>query len=415
MQGKFKLLAVAALAAAGTLGTSAAMAQGIAFNGYLRTGVGGTSEGGNQQCFSGNFPIRAKYRLGNECETYGELALAAPFGKADGANGKYVFMAALIGGDSSDFTASPDDLTIASRQNYFQFGGVFPKGGALEDAKAWIGKRYYNRHDVHINDHFYWNNSGQGAGLEDINLGGAKLAFAYHQNGGNSNGATEIVGNRYSARVYGISTNPGGTLEAELVYLKGTRAVDDGESGNTGTGTILFAEHTQSGILGGFNKFAVVIGDKLGGDGFEWLPTYAGGNETSGKQFRVIDQLYFDLKNGWSGMGVVGYAERKINGNKDTWITAGIRPQYNFTDNYSIAFEAGYDQGKSTGGDTKKLTKLTVAPQLSLTGGFWARPVMRAFVTYAKWNTANGDAGTNGAFGTKTNGMNYGLQVEAWW
>lgn len=410
MQRSFKKLALAGAAVA-ALGATGAQAQGIAFNGYLRTGVGGTSEGGNLQCFSGQFPIRAKYRLGNECDTYGEAQITAPFGKSDGAYGKYVLMLALQNGDESDYSdVKNGTFNIANRQNYFQLGGFFPKG-AMEDAKVWVGKRYYNRHDVHINDHFYWNNSGQGAGLEDINVGPMKLAFAYHQNGGNAQPANAILGNRVSARFYGLSVNPGGTLEGELVYLFGTTA----GTGAEGKGTMLFLEHTQTGIFGGFNKVALIYGDKLGGNGFEWLPTYAGGDDVDGKQFRILDTMYVDFKNGWSGQGVVGYAQREISNVKDTWITAGARAQYNFTDNYSIAVEAGYDQGKTTNQTTKKIAKVTVAPQLTLTNGFWSRPVVRGFVTYAKWNSANGDAGTNGVFGTKTNGVNYGVQVEAWW
>ena len=46
--------------------------------------------------------------------------------------------------------------------------------------------------------------------------------------------------------------------------------------------------------------------------------------------------------------------------------------------------------------------------------GFWARPVFRAFATYAKWNSAMGTV-ANGVFGTAHNGMSYGVQVENWW
>ncbi|TXC65986.1 carbohydrate porin [Piscinibacter aquaticus] len=81
------------------------------------------------------------------------------------------------------------------------------------------------------------------------------------------------------------------------------------------------------------------------------------------------------------------------------------------------------------GEGTAKLAKLTVAPQVALSGGFWARPVFRAFATYAKWNdqaqsTVPQGGGAqvidrnqiaNGVFKDKTNGMSYGVQVEAWW
>ena len=115
MRGKFKLLALAA-AAAGAFAGTAVQAQGLEFHGYVRTGTGVTSEGGKQACF-GIAP--AKYRLGNECETYGEVAFALPFGKSDGAWAKYNLMLALIEDNAaSDFESSKDDdFDIASRQH----------------------------------------------------------------------------------------------------------------------------------------------------------------------------------------------------------------------------------------------------------------------------------------------------------
>jgi maltoporin len=414
MRKKVKLLTLGALVAS-AFATSAS-AQGIEFNGYLRTGVGGTSEGGNQACFSGAFPIRSKFRLGNECETYGEVQFGYGFGKKDGAYGKYVLMLAVQNGDESDYSNIEDgSFTLANRQNYVQLGGIFGRG-ALQDAKLWIGKRYYNRHDIHINDYFYWNNSGQGVGIEDVDAGGAKMAFSYHQNGGNGAPVAAIASKRVSARMYGISTNPGGTLEGELVYLWGSTASD----APTSKGTMLFLEHTQNNAfgLGGFNKLAVVFGNKLG-SGFEWLPTYAGGDgaDGNGSSFRVHEQLYFDLKGtNWSGMFTTSYAQSDCCGGDQKWFNIGVRPQYNFSDNFGIATEVGYDQGQSGNGPTAKIAKLTVAPQFSLTNGFWARPVIRFFVTYAKWNSANGDAGTQGVFGPgATDGLSYGAQVEAWW
>lgn len=407
----FKRLAIAA-AAASAFAAPAAFAEGVEFHGYLRSGVGTTSEGGDQKCFQ---IAPTKFRLGNECETYGELALSAPFGKTDGgAWAKYNIMLATIENNGQgDFeSVNGGKFDIASRQNYFQAGGFFGKG-ALEDAKIWIGKRYYNRHDVHITDNFYWNNSGLGTGIEDIAAGAtAKLAFAYHQNG---NGSNNLSTRRLSTRLYDIDVNPNGKLEGELVYLTGSTAQKGAGAPNEGSGWALFVEHTQSGILNGFNKLAFVYGkdDAAGGN---WNPTYSTGDDgrKGWKEYRITDQLYVDLKNGWSGMATAQYSNvDQGNGNTVKWLSIGARPQYNFTPNLSVAVEGGWDQVKS-GGQTAKLAKLTVAPQYTLTGGFWARPAFRAFATYAKWNDAAGAQG-GGVFAPDKNGMTYGVQVEAWW
>jgi maltoporin len=403
--------ALAALIAAAFATPS--FAQGISFNGYLRTGLGTTSKGGDQKCFQA---APTKYRLGNECETYGELALSAPFGKADGAWGKYNVMLAFIENNGQgDFeSVEGDKYSIASRQNWFQAGGFFAKGSALENASVWIGKRYYNRHDVHITDFYYWNNSGLGAGIEDISAGSGKAAFAYHQNG---NGNNSLSTRRFSARAYGFSVNPGGTLEGEVAFVQGSTAVKGTGAPKEGDGFRFFIEHTQSNILNGFNKLSFQYGtdDAFGG---AWNPTYStadGGRK--GKDFIIVDQLYADFKNGWSGLGTVVYGQNKPDsGAKTTWFSIGARPQYNFTDNYSIAVEGGYDQVKTSGGTTAKLAKLTVAPQITLAGGFWARPAFRAFATYAKWNAPGGTPAIGGnVFAPDRNGMTYGLQAEAWW
>lgn len=103
---------------------------------------------------------------------------------------------------------------------------------------------------------------------------------------------------------------------------------------------------------------------------------------------------------------------------KQTWLSMGSRLIYHFTRHTSLAIEVGYDQVKPENEPTRKLAKLTVAPQLPADRGFFSRPVLRAFVTYAKWNGAAQIAGfaggTGGVFGGSSQGASYGFQVEAW-
>lgn len=415
--GKRLGIRLGAVALGAVLAAPAVQAEGIEFHGYVRVGVGGTSEGGNLQCFQGPFPVRAKYRLGNECDNYAEPSITLPFGDTDKVWAKYKLTVALQhkGTQDAESTIGTDDdpakFNLLHREQYIYGGGFFPKGSALENAVVWIGQRFYNRHDIHMNDHYYWSNSGPGAGIEEIPLGKAKMGLAYFQNGGNSNAVSTIASKRVSFRFYDLDVNPGGKLEGDLNYVFGSTA-GTAEEGN---GFIAFLKHTQSGVLGGFNHLALVVG-KDQGAGFEWLPTFAGGGEQKGSAWRIHDHLYFDFKGTpWTGTATVSYATWNPDGpDKFTWVSFGVRPQYNFTDTQSVAFELGYDQGKNGDGPTAKLAKATIAGQLSLSRGVWARPVLRAFATYAKWNTAAGTQ-ANGVFGDKKNGITYGLQAEAWW
>jgi maltoporin len=418
MSKKFGLLPVAFAVGAALIGPSA-MAEGIDFHGYFRVQAGGTSEGGNLQCFQGPFPIRAKYRLGNECDNYAEPSITFPFGDTNAVWGKYKLTIALQSKGTQDAESTAPDsegvskFNLLQRENYFYAGGFFGKG-AFENSTLWVGQRFYNRHDIHMNDYYYWSNSGPGAGIEEISAGPVKLSLAYFQNGGNANQADDIVGKRVALRFYDIDTNPNGKLEGELVLLKGSTATN---TAATGSGQMLFLEHTQNGLLGGFNKLALVIG-KDQGAGFEWLPSFPSVGEQKGKSWRVHDHFYFDFKGTpWTGTATASYGKWTPDGSDGfTWISAGIRPQYNFTDTFSVAVEAGYDQGKDSSAVTSKVAKLTVAPQLALSRGVWARPVLRAFVTYAKWNDPAKAAGiANGVFGDKKNGTTFGVQAEAWW
>lgn len=417
--GKKLGIRLGAVALGAILAVPAVQAEGIEFHGYIRAQVGGTSEGGNLQCFGGDgfWPIRKKYRLGNECDNYAEPSVVLPFGDTDKVWAKWKLTTAIQAKGTQDAeSTTTDNFNFLNRENYVYGGGFFGKGSALADATVWVGQRFYNRHDVHINDYYYWTNQGPGAGIENIGVGGGKMAFAYFQNGGNQAPKDLIAAKRYSVRLYEFNVNPNGSLEGELVFIKDSTA----GTGKEGSGTTLFVEHTQSGVLGGWNKFALILG-KDKGAGFEYVPTYVGGGEAKGSSFNVLDQLYFDFKGtGWSGLATAGYAKYNPDGKGDlTWITFGVRPQYAFDETKSVAIEAGYDSGKDTTGatsSTTKIAKLSVAGQLALSPGFWSRPVLRAFVTYAKWNdTARARGIANGVFGDKNNGMTYGLQAEAWW
>lgn len=412
MKKLFKSALAPVALAASVLCSTPAFAE-VEYHGYFRTQGGGTTKGGNLQCFDLGWPValdRDVGRLGNECDSFGDAQFAVGFGDQNDVWGKYHIGFAYKNKDAAAWedTAS-GNLNLANENNWFEAGGFFG-AGSFEDASIWVGKRHYNRHDAHITDNYYWANNGMGFGIEGIKLGNAKTSFAYFQNGGNANAQDAVVAKRYGLRVYDIAANTNGKLESELVFINGSSA---DPTKTTGSGTSLMIQHTQDGVLGGFNKLAVILGNDAGA-GFAWQPTYAGGDNGNkgAKSWLISEQLNFAIKDTkWSGMLALSA------GNVKKWdaqyVSAVLRPQYNFTKNFSIAAELGHAQGKTATGKPS-MTKFTIAPQLTLSEGFWARPVLRAFVTHAKWNK---DAGTvaNGVFGTATSGTTFGFQAEAWW
>ena len=59
--------------------------------------------------------------------------------------------------------------------------------------------------------------------------------------------------------------------------------------------------------------------------------------------------------------------------------------------------------------------KLTVAQQWSAGSSFWARPVIRAFATYAKWDHNDYHPAPDELDDNADDGFTYGVQLEAGW
>ncbi|MBV8659765.1 MAG: carbohydrate porin [Burkholderiales bacterium] len=401
-----------------------AWAVPIDFHGYLRSGSGTASEGGREACFSlsnvaafGGDVGRAG-RLGNECDNYGEFELDAGLGDVDGINFKLYTMLAYSTGQLTDWEQS----SPAWRQNWVEASHIGT--GALADASLWVGKRYYKRHDVHITDFFWSADTGPGAGIENIDAGIGKLSYAVMRG---STSASQATTNN-DIRLEGIAANPGGSIDLTFNLVAKNNGTDSSGVKQNGTnGTAFGIIHNQNDPFGwgGFNALVFQYATKAANldQSAQFNPD---GNNR--KAWRVVEHLVFEPKaSDWNGAVFVGYGQVKddpgMNGGKDAKTFSIVaRPEYHFTNAYSLAVEAGTTRYTPDGSASQQLTKLTVAPQLAVGKGFWARPVLRAYYTYAKWNDAAKAAGSV-AFGNtsaaeyanRTSGSSYGFQMEAWW
>jgi maltoporin len=84
--------------------------------------------------------------------------------------------------------------------------------------------------------------------------------------------------------------------------------------------------------------------------------------------------------------------------------------------------EAGYDRvTKSNGSRPQFLAKITGAVAIAADRGFWSRPELRAFATYARWNEEARIAGVDSGniyrdvYTDFLSGWTFGLQAETWW
>lgn len=415
----------------------------VSLHGYFRSGYGVSSEGGRQTCFQVNGAL-SKWRLGNECDTYGEFLFSTPAYVSDSgmvatANVMFnVFIPANSQGYPDGFTAAANelgrDIHWGTNQFYFDFAGVPFLG---EGAHAWIGRRFYKRDNIDTIDYFWWNSSGLGGGIEDIPLSSTikslKLSVAVFEHDGPgivsttdttipSLPANSEIGIQPDIRVYGIPV-PGGQLvlgfTPTIDASDSSRPAVGANAGSTNNGLSGTVMHVAS-VLGGTNKFAVQFGEgaSVSANGvFGSLRT-----PTSTKFVRVLDHVDFQISPKFGGELLSVF--NSIYGNDatptQTWVTAGARVAYALHENAQIIADAGFDTVKVDDGSARRnLFKFTVAPAITAHKAFWARPQLRLFATVATWNAAAREAGVDSAgLYTKTDktvGATFGMQGEAWW
>ena len=170
-------------------------------------------------------------------------------------------------------------------------------------------------------------------------------------------------------------------------------------------------------LFGGYNDFSIQYGT---GAAYNFSSTLdaSGPDLDEAWRFRVTDHFTIQPSPHFSMQALGLYEETEFGGpnSRQKWAALGARPVYHFNDRFSLAFEAGVDWAESEPlGTDGHLWKITLAPQLSRGGKFFSRPVLRAFVTYAKWS--DGFRGLVGGtpYENALDGLSFGLQAEAWW
>ena len=401
------------------------------YHAYIRSGVLENGKGGKGAAFQAP-GASAKYRLGNEAETYGEAILVKNFNKnEEGPSAKVETLLAYKTQQNNQWSSSTDEFTI--REAFAEFGNF----SFSPSAKLWAGNRFYKRHDIHIDDFYWLDTSGYGGGMEDYAIGDMKFSIAYLR--GSPDDAVElddvglITKQVLDLRLANINVGFG---ELEVValpsYVKGgdyettLTMGDDDETTTTsvddeyGIGVCII--HNK-GYDAGFNKAGVQWGNSVAKDFNSSLWSTPDRVTSDTWRLRLLDFGVWSPNDSWSMM-YVGIWDRLDNGqdedNLDDWLSLGVRPVYSFNRNFSLAVEMGVDytrqEGAGDDGDdlSGALGKLTVCPQVALDSNFFARPVLRAFITVAQWSSDfEGKIGGE-AYKDDTAGMNYGVQMEAW-
>lgn len=414
----------------------------VDITGYFRAGYGRANEGGAQQAFG--IPGVSKYRLGNEAENYGELAFAKTFFPAgvfsarDGINpndpvARMVYRLSYYNPYSSYSKGPATDF--ASPEAWASLTNVVP---GFPDAKIWAGNRFYRRHDIHINDFYFWDMSGGGAGIEDLTVGGGQMSFAWIGSGDESAiySRTSIPDplnqagfskSSYDLRYYDWRFL-GGIGEVGLIYSRADSGVDaSGVRAEDSHGVSVDLVRTDTGFLDkeSLHKLSVQFGTgpaKTFTSGFETFTdstgTYVRPDPDDSWRFRVTDQVVVKPIEEFAigSAFIYQYTDFGDGVADQDWVSGGVRPIWFLSDAMNIAMEFGVDWVSDTAtGPGGTLGKITLAPEVSLGDQFFSRPVLRAFVTYSLWSDGLQGQIAGPEYSGQTSGWSWGVQMESWW
>jgi len=404
------------------------------FHGYFRSGFGLNSRGGQQVAFRAP-GAQAKYRLGNETETYAELIFVNNWLNPDRGSNKAWFKSELT---VEANTSNSDNfaMTTGVGADQFRLREAFVQGGGLfksqPNAKFWAGERYYRRQHIDSNDFFPLDMSGYGGGVEDFDVKIGKAAVAYigvaQPDVTTQNGA--LTTSHIDATVYDVK-GPLGLWGVWFDYanMKGGQVASGSPPRSStvtnipsATGYAYGMRHQRLEWHGGYHTFLIFYGtgaaSNFSGPGIgSTVPTPSLYTAKS-KQFLIAEQIVLQPNDKFAVMPIFLFQRMKnlnTNGSSLQWVSFGARPAVFLTKHLSLTGDCGFDHTNLPGSYTGWLRKCTFAPQIGADRKFFGRPVFRAFITYANWS--HGFHGLVGGipFENQTAGLTYGVQAEHWW
>jgi maltoporin len=364
-------------------------------------------------------------------------------------------------------TSSLGGLTIAIPELFVQARNIRNTG-----INFWVGSRLYRGPDVHVADHFYFNDhSGQGFGIEfkktrfaaifvtatdttstvppffylNIKTGTPSTALrqrtvliAEHDIDLDQNNKLTLLGEYHrmpDAHASETDEAPIGTSEPDLL-----------NNYNSDYGFVVGVRHHvdfKKMREGSFNDFAVRYGTRIanGGDGGV-SKTWAtfGAPDTLAMSFKgayslsvvnhsvfhtsevntINPYMIFTMSKGAAsenGLSKTYFGKEVYNKKVD--FTIGARDEYYFNDYFHLITELHYSQRVDGNNPAASMTKFTIAPVYVPNGqkNIWARPHFRFVASIAKYNNYAKETLYSPFLqfaGKKSWGTYFGIKTE-WW
>jgi maltoporin len=383
-------------------------AMPVDVHGYLRSGVGNNLQGGKQNCFNNPGSGGNEFRLGNECNVYGETTFSLEFLQKNETNSSFKAHTTL-----AFFPNGNTQYGDESNLNDVDIVEAFAESKKLEDAPYtfWVGKRFYRDVDIHMDDFYYFAAmSGVGAGINDVPLFNGSFAAAYLQETmTSSTSSDQLVKSYFDFRLFGVQVYNLGELNFWSTFATAPKGKIDTTQYEKIDGESL-GIRLRNNFSDGFNDFALLYGRNL----MSALSVYGNGqisnNTINDHRYtaRMVESLTKRATDKFE-LHASSVVEVRNNGREhSTWWDVGFRPVYFIKDHLHFVTEIGHSEVISHS-STLILSRLTFAYEIALNKSIWARPVLRAFATETFWNKEN-----RINFSGRKGGRSLGAQMEAW-
>ncbi|WP_026960097.1 carbohydrate porin [Aliagarivorans taiwanensis] len=438
----FKISAVASSLLI-AMSAQAAIPEGASFKGYAVAGAGFSNSdilntaaydwannGFNIFRLDGTHYDHSGGRLGNEANWL-EMYMGYGFAETNGMT--WGFKANVVS----------DGATLDLDEIYTQATGVFKSN---PDATIWVGKRYYGRVSTNINDTLPLQNDGYGFGIETVDIGFADLELSVTRNlydGSSNDDQNAVLGDltAFQSAIKGIHITDGAALDLFANYGAhiGPNSKSDVTKENTDSAYQL-ATQLRLGDWNNWNNiflrysnnashsitatYLIMPEHQIGGF---WEGVY---NVTDNYRIHYVwshETSMFDDEARFR-TGARGYNYGDVD--KKHWNALVLRNSYTWNERFTTELETGYESAKfktiDGGSQTNDGYKVTLSQNIHINSGFWDRPVIRFFVTYASqdvakatttdWNSCDENWVCDGPSKIgKTNATTVGAQFEAWW
>lgn len=417
-------------------------------SGYIRSGfareVGGATPIGLQMPGALN-----KFSLGNQPDTYTELEfdylhyINNSRTKSIEVRWMTSYYEAFKTKDQMNFNPT--------EQLYVRLNNLLNRGETI-----WFGKRFYDRYAIHMLDR-QWLNPGQktiGLGMEnllpesktigtDIKWGIWRfdrkdvVSYINQKQGDIENYTADVrlvklpVGGNFKANFalnyvwrrandeLGYKTNHGLGAFTWLDYLKGN--ISNTTAFLYRKGSKITDNHwTGMSILENPDNDNVVLHDLSKAYSIELNNNFLYDDKERFAVNAILMAVYKDLgtKPKIYANGSFSDYGTQSTGSTIAWLGLGVRPIYYICKQFRLTAEVTHEliHNKSVG-VKGNMTKLSFTPEFALSKGFYSVPVLRPYITYARWSDGLKGYIAQGSekFSQKTSGLMFGLQFEIWW